>query len=77
MNGLADKAKMTPMQIKNFLRSALAKDPRPQREIADLAGIHYVNLSQFKAGDRDLPLDTLCKLARVLGLEVLVKKRGK
>lgn len=61
------------MQIMKAVREALSKDARSQREIAKAAGIHHVNLSQFKAGTRDLPLDTLCKLARVVGLEITVK----
>jgi transcriptional regulator with XRE-family HTH domain len=65
-------AKMTPMQIMNAIRKALEQDERSQRDIAKAAGVHHVNLSQFKSGKRDLPLDTLCDLAKVLGLAVKV-----
>jgi transcriptional regulator with XRE-family HTH domain len=67
-------AKVSPVEIQNKVREAIARDERPQQEIARAAGIHYVNLSQFKAGARSLPLDTLCKLAEVVGLEITVKK---
>jgi transcriptional regulator with XRE-family HTH domain len=56
------------------IREALSHDPRTMRNIAKAAGVHHVNLSQFKAGDRTLPLDTLCKLAKVVGLEITVKR---
>jgi transcriptional regulator with XRE-family HTH domain len=68
---------MTPMQIMDRIRKALERDERPQRTIAKAAGIHHVNLSQFKAGQRSLPLDTLCTLAGVLGLEITVQDRPK
>lgn len=66
---------MTRMQIMNRIRKAIDDDPRPQQEIAKAAGIHFVNLSQFKSGARDLPLGRLCELAKVLGLEITVIER--
>jgi len=66
---------MSPMQIMDRIRKAVDSDERPQREIAKAAGIHHVNLSQFKAGKRDLPLDSLCTLAKVVGLEITVQER--
>lgn len=65
------------MQIMSAIRRALNHDGRPQREIAKAAGIHHVNLSQFKAGQRTLPLDTLVALAGVLGLEIRVEEKRK
>lgn len=56
------------------IRDAVAKDQRPQVDIAKAAGIHAVNLSQFKAGTRTLPLDALCRLAGVVGLELTVRR---
>lgn len=64
---------MTPMQIQNEVRKALAADTRTMREIAALLDMHPVNLSQFKAGDRDLPLAPLFRLAGILGLEIVVR----
>lgn len=64
---------MTPMQIMDRIRKALDADERPQPEIAKAAGIkNPVNLRQFKAGIRPLPLKTLARLAAVLGLEITV-----
>lgn len=57
------------------IRDALNRTERPQVEIAKAARMHPVNLSQFKAGKRPLPLDTLCDLAEVLGLEITVKRQ--
>ena len=68
---------MTPMQIMNRIRKALERDERSQTEIAKACGMHRVNLAQFKAGDRDLPLDSLVRLADVLGLELTVIERRK
>ena len=68
---------MTPVEIANTIRAALKRDERPQKEIARLADIHHVNLSQFKAGDRTLPLDSLAALARVLNLEIAVRPKAK
>lgn len=71
---LADTAKVSPVEIMSAIRDALNRTERPQVEIAKAAGIHPVNLSQFKAGDRTLPLAALCKLAEVVGLEITVKR---
>jgi hypothetical protein len=66
------------VEIMQAIRDAVTRDPRPQQDIAKAAKIHHVNLSQFKAGARPLPLKALCKLAEVVGLEITVKraKRG-
>lgn len=65
------------MQIANVVRKALSQ-VESVTEIADKTGIHRVNLYQFKAGDRTLPLDTLVKLAGALGLEITIQpKKGR
>jgi transcriptional regulator with XRE-family HTH domain len=68
-------ATMTPMQIMDRIRKALRADDRTSAEIAAKAGMDAVNVRQFKAGIRTLPLDTLCKLAAVLGLEIRVEEK--
>jgi transcriptional regulator with XRE-family HTH domain len=68
-------AKVSPVQIMDAIRNALTKSDMPQQDIARRAKIHPVNLSQFKAGKRALPLDTLCDLAEVVGLEVKVARK--
>lgn len=65
---------MTAMQIYAEIRAAMEADPRSQREIADAAGVHQVNLSKFKAGQKDLSLDSVCRLAAALGLVLTVQK---
>jgi len=66
------------MQIADRIRKAIERDGRTQREIAKAAKIHEVNLAQFKLGNRELPLETLCRVAKVVGLEITVqdKKRN-
>jgi transcriptional regulator with XRE-family HTH domain len=61
--------------VSTAIRRALAADPRPQIEIAKAAGLHPVNLSQFKAGKRELPFDSLVALAKVVGLEISAKPK--
>ncbi len=60
------------------VREALLKSDRPAVEIARAVGVHQVNLSQFKAGARDLPTKNLEAIAAELGFEIVLKpKRSK
>lgn len=65
------------MSVADEIRKALSSDRRPASEIAGAADIHVINLYQFKSGSRDLPLATLERLARVLGLKITTKKAAK
>lgn len=67
---------MTGMELVETIRRAIDADARPQREIAEAAKINAVNLSQFKHGGW-LRVDSLCRLAHALGLEITVKERKK
>jgi transcriptional regulator with XRE-family HTH domain len=63
------------MSVVDEIRRALISDKRSSAEIARAAGIHAVNVRQFKGGIRSLPLDTLEQLASALGLDITAKKR--
>lgn len=65
---------MTAVQIANTVRKALSR-AESVTAVAQRTGINRVNLYQFKAGSRDLPLGTLVKLAGALGLEIVVRER--
>lgn len=62
------------MSLADELRAALARDTRPDGEIADAAGMHRVSLNRFKNGQRELGVDAAERLAAVLGLRVELKK---
>lgn len=67
---------MNGMELMNAIRKAVEADPRPQKDIARAAKMNPVNLSQFKHGDA-LTIDSLCRLADVLGLTIRVEPKRK
>lgn len=62
------------MPILKELRKAVEADGRSQREIAKSAKIHFVTLSRFMTGDRDLSTGATEKLAKALGFAVKLVK---
>lgn len=64
------------MELVSTIRKAVDSDPRSQKDIAAAAKINPVNLSQFKHGGW-LRVDSLCRLAHALGLEITIKERKK
>ncbi len=62
--------------LSDQIRAALAKAHEPAVEIAQATGVHPVNLSQFKAGRRDLPLKNLEAIADHLGLEIVLRSKS-
>jgi hypothetical protein len=61
--------------ITNQLREALQGDGRTPYEIAKAAGIEPDLIYRFQAGQRDLLLASVAKLATVLNLELRQSKR--
>jgi transcriptional regulator with XRE-family HTH domain len=59
------------------IRKALANAPQSMAEIAKATGLHRVNVSQFRAGTRELPLRSLEILADYLGLAIVAVPKGK
>ena len=67
------------MDVQAMLRAAIENDARSQRELAEVSGIHFVNLSRFAAGKKSLTVESLEALAKALGLEmglIDVSKKG-
>jgi DNA-binding Xre family transcriptional regulator len=68
---------MTPVQIMDKIRRAMIADGRSSVELEAATDIHQVNIRQFKAGKRELPLEQLAKLAKALNLEITVTDKAK
>lgn len=62
-------------QLRKLLYQAI-KEGQRNEDIAKAAGIHPVNLRQFKAEIRSLPLKKLESLAKALGAQITVVKRA-
>lgn len=63
------------MSIVDEIRKAMGTDTRTSDELSKATGIHPVNLRQFRAGTRNLPLEKLEALAESLGLEVVTRQK--
>ena len=58
------------MTIRDAIRNAVERDPRPRAEIARAAGTHGPNLSDYLNGVQDLRGESIDKLIAALGLRV-------
>jgi hypothetical protein len=63
------------MSFTDELRDRLRADPRPQSEIAKLAGFTEAAISLFKAGKKEFSAESLDRLAGVLGAVIVVKDK--
>jgi hypothetical protein len=54
------------------LRHALKRDGRSSAVIGAAAGVHPVNVRKFRAGADIFSIDTMLRLAEVLGLHVVI-----
>jgi transcriptional regulator with XRE-family HTH domain len=72
------------MDMHQQLRAAIVGCGLSQRQLAKEAGITHSQLSRYLRGERDLYLEAVTRLCRVLGLELRpaasetpAKKKGK
>ena len=63
--------------ITEAVRRAIEESGLSRYAIAKASGVTQAALSRFVAGKRGLTTDTLDRLADVLGLEIVVRKRGR
>ena len=61
-----------------LLRALREQQGLSLRKLADLSGVHYMNLFKIENGDVDPQLSTLLKLCKALGITLndLVKQPG-
>lgn len=74
LNRLAAMA-MLGVMLADDIRNALRKTDQTIAALSESTGIHRVNLSQFKAGTRNLPLLSLELLAESLGIKIIAIPR--
>ncbi|MCE5276978.1 MAG: helix-turn-helix transcriptional regulator [Planctomycetaceae bacterium] len=65
------------MAIDDDIRKALAASGRSRYAIAKESGILESQLSRFLHGERGLNVANLQRLARVLGLEIIVRQKNR
>lgn len=63
--------------IEQQLKETLINSPLSRYRIAKMTGLSEAQLSYFVNGKRTLTLTTAAKLAKVLGLELKTKQKGK
>lgn len=63
--------------VADELRELAKADGRSQAALAVASGIHFVNLSRFLAGKKDLKIESLEALAEALGRQVVVMAAGR
>ena len=63
------------LAIVEQIREALQNSGRSLRELARTLDVNHSQLSRFARGERGLALETLDKLADVLGIEITKKKQ--
>jgi transcriptional regulator with XRE-family HTH domain len=63
------------MGITEDVRNAIKADPRPKKELAELVGLQPESLSLFMNGHRGVSLSALDRIAEVLELEIVGRKR--
>jgi len=68
---------MAPRRFSEQIRTAVRRSGLSRYRICQDAEIDQGQMSRFMAGEAGLSLDTLDRLARVLGLEVVVSKPPK
>jgi transcriptional regulator with XRE-family HTH domain len=65
------------MTIEDDIRAAIKGSGLSQMEIANAAQTSRPNLNAFLAGRRGLGVETLSRIAQVLGYEIVLKRKGK
>jgi HTH-type transcriptional regulator / antitoxin HipB len=67
---------METTHIGSTLRGQRKRLGMTQAQLAELAGISTVTISQLEAGKGDVRLGTLTRLCDAVGLELVVRIRG-
>ena len=63
--------------VEQKLREAIVKSKMSRYKISQLSGVGEAQLSLFVNGKRTLTLNSAAKVAKVLGLELKPKKKGR
>jgi transcriptional regulator with XRE-family HTH domain len=64
-------------KICDKLRQAIEMDPRSRYRLSKETGIEQSQLSRFMAGTRILGIESIEKLAKALGFELIMQKKTK
>jgi plasmid maintenance system antidote protein VapI len=65
----------SPLSLADHIREAFRESGLSVRRLAIIAEVDQSNLNKFMTGERDLKLDVADRLFRVLGLNVVRRKR--
>ena len=64
-------------KICDKLKQAIEKSPKSRYRLSKETGIEQSQLSRFMAGTRILGIESIEKLAKALGFELIIQKRTK
>ena len=68
---------MKRKSIVTELRKAIVESGYTQNQLSELSGVNRAQINRFVKGERTLTLESAERIAKVLGLELKPKKKGR
>lgn len=77
MNEIRHKIKInSPKEIGRIVKQLRKEQKITQQELADFANLSRIGVVKLEKGEGDVKLSSLIKIASLLGLDVILQKRG-